>query len=271
MSIGYEDMHSNDFNNYMCGTYAFKLEEGGKAVRAYSHLGIADDYEADAHNSTCTMRECMEGDHQRINVGEMFSSPEWITHRFPTGYLSVNNNTRLIRIALEPWERRMRKGLDFGSLRMMSIIEIGRNPKLSPKLVHRIRTFGGGTPDTLQLLDGICQQLRLGQTTSFGGLITASQAKARAVKAVTNLLSNPVSTALAINPELAIIKPVGKTQQGTVLNNGSVIGTVEMGEELVFTSPVLRDYATRDLRIVARRGLKSLINRTITSNIIWQY
>lgn len=279
MSIGYKDMTAYDFDSYMNGSFTFQYSESAGKVFAYQHEGVARQYEDD-DDSDATAFEAMlspinNGPHRYQSVSTLVDSPEWILHRFPTGYVAVKDGAHLLRVALEPSSRRMRKGLDMGHMRGLPILD-----EVDPRIPESVRRTIGSScvhyagryanVSDLDIVRGLCEQLWLGHTPAFRR-VSIPDASKRSKDLIRTTLRT--RNAVAIDQSTAVVRALGKEGRGYLLYNGQYMGRllVEPDNTINLTCTALASTQRGVLRTKMREAYTQIFTKTVCDSITWRF
>jgi len=280
MSTGYLDMCPHDFDNYMMGCFVFRYNPENHKVTAWQHGGIFDyddEDDGDARACSCMLTLVNGHDQTAMNIGELFDSPYWVVHRFPIGYVAIMNGTKLVRLASEPYERRMRKGTNFDYVRGQDLVltyaqDVPQQVQtlLSSYAFSSLEHTSGSW--SVLLLDGLCEQLALGNDRPFHSVVPRGAARARSRSMVREVMDpNNPRTVAAVSPEVAVVGRK-KAKRAIVLYNGRILGTLRFTadrSELVLTSNYHTSFEKGAIRKTVVASIETSIVPMVSHHIVW--
>lgn len=108
MSIGYEDLRTNDFLNYWSGCLLFHLSPEEATAWIINHVTTENDQPLQA-DTEIWLRSMEDSGPRQVTPEELFYSPQWIMYRLPLTYLTPDGQS-LYRVVDHQVSRRMSKG-----------------------------------------------------------------------------------------------------------------------------------------------------------------
>lgn len=271
MAIGYEDMCVRDAYNYFQGCWAFRVTNNGQRVTAFTlDMSYDGEYEdALAHDHEFSAHD-WDG-HGTIVLGdELFSTDEWITHRFQLGYVPLGNNG-LARVDAEPVSSRMCKGLQGAHCRSLPVV--AGNDTMHSRLIRRVQA----TLNTDRLPQGIAKVLSLGTPPVMRSRVPLPEAYVRARTNVMDYMRERSQLVFVPDFRMALVKHRTDRTRAYILYNGAHIGHLNLlnEEHLAVQDPVLRAILIRSR--TGDRKVSKYIEETrmqmtrnlLTADVVW--
>jgi hypothetical protein len=278
MSTGYLDMCPHDFDSYMMGCYVFRYHPEEQQVTAWQHGGIYDyddEDDGDARECSCMLTRIGAHDQVCMNIGELFDSPNWVVHRFPIGYIAIMGGTKLVRLASEPYERRMRKGTNFDYVRGQDIVSTCEQ-MIPPAVQSMLSSYAFNALShsscmwNVLLLEGLCEQLALGNDRPFHNSVPRNLSRTRSRAMVRDVL-DPTNerTVAALSPEVAVVGSK-RGKRAVVLYNGRILGTLRpTGSKVVLESDYHLSFEKGAIRNTVMASVETTIMPMVCNQTIW--
>jgi len=208
-----------------------------------------------------------------ITGEDLFVTNEWVMYRVPSGYVPIKGGTKLVRMSLEPRERRMSKGTYLEYARLLPLVDdVGavKNAALVARITGQLSEFRS-TVSPEELVFGIAKTLSYGHMRAGRGWVPAQSAWARVNTDVVTMLSGGSASVVVPTPEVALVRLVGTKHKAVVLNNGRVVGRAVLdGQGAVQVYVRARDWPDRSVRVAARKGATAMLRRIFANKVTWE-
>lgn len=288
--IPYEDITLQDARMYWEGAVAFVWHPDQEKVMPYTmELEYPEEGEdEDGHyiendelfeNTTVQLvlhsRSVAYPDRVLSVVGRMmFESPNYIMHRFPVEYVSLEGN-HLVRVCLERRHHRAFKGTTLSESRHLPLIDTPCDQATladSSVLASRNVFTEGGAPEMDDFSSvfwaGVAKVLSIGTPNCMRRNISAPAASINAKQAVVDMFKSS-QTVVVPDFSTAIIKHRSIDNLGYVLHRGRMIGTVEYTDGELFFKGTLPASEDRFVKQASRKGQSRLAERLFAHHITW--
>lgn len=260
MSIGYHNVTVYDWNCYFGGGYAWHRDEAGN-VSVWTMNRIAEEDEEDsyaneyAHEFRTYMRPAHDaGDGRWVDVHTLFTSPDWIVHRFPIMY-GVSDEGNLLCMSFEPMQRRMHKSVSSANFRTVS-------PLLGS-------AFSAPRTSADSAARAVCRVLEYGHSTPFP--TPEGQAPPRDSRHdIHGMLTGNGTKCVVPQTWLAFVIDDEDSEVCHVLRNRDLVGTMSYDKEgkLVLSTSYANAIEDNNTRELALKGLQSTLAPIVGDVII---
>lgn len=270
MSIGYDLVSPRDFNNYWSGCTAYKYDKASGEVSAWHIIGIEEE---DEHNNEYAIEcSCALNRYGRRGIPDtvsvtcdvLFSSPEWIIHRFALGYVPVQDTT-LVYISAETDDRRMRKGTSLGQAEFQGLLFREGDDQACKDLPEGLVTRVLRPDDTPSLADGIAKVLSYGNNPSMRRNISRTVAMLKSNDAVKKFFNDRDAYIVVPNFDTALVKTTA--QAAILLYNGKYLGHVRSRKGATRLTVRHTEYPSEGARELAQAGITDLIVPMVADSI----
>lgn len=280
MSIGYDMVTPHDFINYFCGCSAFNYNPDTGRVKAWV---ISDLYDPDEYGyaNECTVRltepttredryNLLLGKSRDVDCSVLFDSPRWIIHRFSLGYVPMEDG-KLVYVAAETTERRMRKGTNLGLAEFSGLLfrEDKSDQGDDDRLVGLV-THAHISDATAEIASGIATVLEYGNNPAMRRNIPANEARQRSNQAIKDLLSGKLGTDIVVPSfDTAVIRTGDKRHQAAMLlYNGRYLGQIKLSRGTVTLEARTMGYNDIHAGRLARDGLEALVVPMVVDRVV---
>ena len=270
MTIRYDQLHPGDWTSYFEGCIVFYFD--GITVVPYRIGGFSSDPDEQEWACDC---ECVlyhssdRNNSMLVSIEELLNEPQWLLHRFPIGYLAIDNDT-LINISVETNHRRMRKGTTFSELEYHgSLFGEEISDQVPDNIARRLVNYNGQGYSTGALSLAVANVLTYGNNPAMRTNIPINEAKSKANKGIKDMMASEDVNVCVPSFDTALIRHRSTRDVAIVLHNGRLLGRLVYDKEnnsttLFYTLPTYED---KDARRIARHGIELLAVPMIADSV----
>lgn len=233
--IGYEGVNRRDFSLYFQEAWAWWYDSKQDVVKPAFLTIYLDDEDADELiEDTSVGVEFIASAHgvREVNGYALTRNPEYIIHRFELEYVPLSP-TRVIRVSLEPNDRRAFKGARYDFVRTLPLLDgvVHKKSNRVLRALGEVITYPEMPPEEAELMTGIAQVLTVGLAPCMRRNIGSEEATGRARAAVRAMFEDDEQTVCVPTFSTALIRAHALSPKASVLYRGRLIGHVHYTDD----------------------------------------
>lgn len=276
--IGYEGVTVRDFGMYFHNAWVWKYDASADEVAPYYlNVHAITEEREDEYVEDVNLRLHLAKDTSvRRNVSgyALTHNPEYIIHRFELEYVPVGP-TKLVRVSLEPNDRRAFKGARIDMLRVLPLLDGLARSNTSNRLLRsmgELVSFPQQEPPEQDLVIGIAKVLTVGLAPCMGRNFGRQEATARALRTVRDMFEGSTDTVCVPTFSTALVRAHVAAHKAAVLHRGRLIGTLSYTDEgsLVYY-PDDSAASNAQTRKVLLEGYTKLAMNTFADEVRWPH